>query len=532
MTSRTISTLAGAIAALLLFLPVVPKAQAQDLTIGARAEIEMDPHYFWLASNVAYYRHIYGHLVSNDPKAQKIPDLAESFTPLSDTLWEFKLRDGVRFHDGSTLDAEDVVASFERVKTIPNTPSPYAGNLRGIAETIVIDPLTIHFRTEKPEPLLPGPLTQVAIIPSEIAKTATTPDFKNPATAIGAGPYKFVSYTPGEELVLTRNDDYWGEKPIWENVTFKFIEDDAARVAALLSGDVDVIDFVSPSDVARLESDSKTDVHVGPSDRTIYFYTDMARPISSQAVDKKTGEPLDPNPFLDIRVRQAISKAIDRDAMTQKVMENLATPAAQTVPPGFGGYNPDIPLVEYDPEGAKALLAEAGYPDAFGLTVACPNDRYVNDGKVCQAIGQMLARVGFDMKVDTMPKAVYFGKAGNREGPEAFSLFMLGWGSAASGEADTLWNLMQTYDKERGIGLYNHGRYSRPDFDALVVKATQTLDADERHAIEREAMAMAMKDVALIPVHYQSVIVATRAGLKYNTRADEETHAMEVTPAE
>ena len=506
-------------------------AQAEDLVIGARAEIEMDPHFFWLASNVAYYRHIYGHLVSNDEKAQKIPDLAESFTPISDTVWEFKLRPGVTFHDGSELDAEDVVASFERVRTIPNTASPYSGNLRGIAETIVIDPLTIHFRTEKPEPLLPGPLTQVAIIPSEIAKTAATPDFKTTA-AIGAGPYKFVSYTPGEELVLTRYDDYWGERPLWDSVTFKFIEDDAARVAALLSGDVDVIDFVSPSDVARLESDPKTVVHTGPSDRTIYFYTDMAREVSSYAVDKETGEPLSPNPFLDIRVRQAISKAVDRDAMTQKVMENLATPAAQTVPPGFGGYNPDIPLIAYDPEGAKALLAEAGYPDAFGLTVHCPNDRYVNDGKVCQAIGQMLARVGFDMKVETMPKAVYFPRAGKREGDEAFSLFMLGWGSAASGEADTLWNLMQTYDKERGIGLYNHGRYSRADFDALVIRATQTLDAEERHAIQREAMAMAMQDIALIPVHYQSVIVATRKGLSYQTRADEETLAMEATLAE
>lgn len=518
---------AGMLAAVMISL----SAQAQDLTIGARAEVEMDPHFFWLSSNTAYYRHLYGYLVATDAEAQTIPDLAESFTPIGDTTWEFKLRKGVRFHDGSELDAEDVIASFERVKTIANSPSPYTGNLRGIAETIAVDPLTIHIKTTKPEPLLPGALTTIVIIPSEIAKTATTPEFKTPKAAIGAGPYKFVSFTPGDKLVLTRNDDYWGKRPYWENVTFRFIKDDAARVAALLGGDVDLIDFVAPSDAPRLDRDAKTVVHVGPSDRTIYLYTDVSRDVTPYAVDKATGKPLAKNPLKDLRVRKAISMAIDRDAMTQKVMENLATPAAQTVPPGFGGYNPDIPVTAYDPEGAKALLAEAGYPDAFGLSVQCSSDRYVNDGKICQAIGQMLARVGFDMKVETMPKAVYFPKATSRTG-DSFSLFLLGWGSSASGEADTLWNLMQTYDKEGGAGHYNLGNYSNAELDALIDKATQTLDAKERHAIERQAMAMAMADVALIPLHYQSVIVATRKGLNYSTRADEGTHAMETSPAE
>ena len=515
-----------------LALVLVPfSAQAANLVIGARAEVEMDPHFFWLSSNTAYYRHLYGHLVATDEKAQTIPDLAESFRPIDDTTWEFKLRKGVRFHDGSTFDAQDVIASFERVRTIANSPSPYTGNLRGIKETIAVDPLTIRIKTIKPEPLLPGALTTIVIIPSEIAKTAKTADFKTAKAAIGTGPYKFVSYTPGDKLVLTRNDDYWGKRPYWDNVTFKFIKDDTARVAALLGGDVDLIDFVAPADVPRLERDPKTVVHIGPSDRTIYLYLDVGRDVTPYAVDKKTGKPLAKNPLKDLRVRKAISMAIDREAMTQKVMEKLATPASQTVPPGFGGYNPDIPVTPYDPEGAKALLAEAGYPDAFGLSVQCTSDRYVNDGKICQAIGQMLARVGFDMKVETMPKAVYFPKATSRTG-DSFSLFLLGWGSSASGEADTLWNLMETYDKEGGAGHYNLGNYSNPKLDALIKQATQTLDAKKRHAIEAKAMAMAMADVALIPLHYQSVIVATRKGLDYKTRADEGTQAMEASPAE
>ena len=518
---------AGVLATVMISL----SAQAESLTIGARAEIEMDPHFFWLSSNTAYYRHLYGHLTANDEKSQKIPDLAESFTPIDDTTWEFKLRKGVRFHDGSELDAEDVIASFERVRTIPNSASPYTGNLRGIIETIAVDPLTVHIKTEAPDPLLPGMLTNIVIIPSEIAKTATTPDFKTSKAAIGSGPYKFVEYVPGDKLVLTRNDDYWGERPVWDTVTFKFIKDDAARVAALLGGDVDLIDFVAPADVPRLQRDEKTVVHIGPSDRTIYLYTDVGRDVTPYAVDKATGKPLAKNPLKDLRVRKAISMSIDRDVMVQKVMEKLATPASQTVPPGFGGYNPDIPVTAYDPVGAKALLAEAGYPDAFGLSVQCTSDRYVNDGKICQAIGQMLARVGFDMKVEAMPKAVYFPKATSRTG-DSFSLFLLGWGSSSSGEADTLWNLIQTYDKEGGAGHYNLGNYSNAELDALIDKASQTLDAKERHAIERKAMAMAMEDVALIPLHYQSVIVATRKGLTYTTRADEGTIAMEASPSE
>ena len=495
-------------------------ALADDLTIGARAEVTMDPHYLFLDTNVAYNRHIYGSLVVRDARAQPKPYLAESWKPVSDTVWEFKLRKGVTFHDGSAFDAADVAATIKRVPNVPGAASPYTGAIRGIVDVEIVDDHTIRFHTDGPVPGLPAQIVPISILPSEIASTVETADFNTGRSVIGAGPYKFVEYLPGDRLVLARNEAYWGEAPEWDNLTFRFISDDAARVAALLGGDVDLIDSVPPADAVRLRNDPETTVHTGPSARTIYMIMDMERD-QTPFVTAKDGSALDVNPFKDRRVREAFLIAMNRDAITARVMDDLAFPAGQPVPEGIPGYNDAIAVPTYDVDRAKALLAEAGYPDGFGLEVHCTNDRYVNDDKVCQAVGQMLARIGIAVKVTTMPKSVYFGKAADHEG-ERFSFFMIGW-SSATGEASVLWDCLHTVDKDRGLGTWNLGHYSRPEFDVAVRDAITTLDAGERRAKLENAMAMAMDDIAVIPLHYQSVIVGSRKGISYETYLDENT---------
>ncbi len=515
--------------AALAFLLSAAGAAAEDLRIGMRSEIVMDPHFMWSNSNAAYYVQTYGYLLQPDEKAQMKPMLATSFRAVDDTTWEFELRSDAKFHDGSPVTADDVVASFNRASNMPKAAAPYAGALGGINGVTASSPSTVRFKTERPLPQLPYQAAQVPIIPKRIAETAATDDFTKLTAAIGSGPYKFVSYTPGDSLVVERFDGYFGPRPEWDKVTFKFITDNASRTAALLAGDIDVMDAVPTADVRRLEKDEDIKIHTGASDRVIYLMMDTERDRSPFITDAD-GAPLDRNPFKDLRVRQAVTHAINRPAIVSRIMDGLATPASQMVPPGFGGYNAQIEVPAHDPELAKKLLAEAGYPNGFGITIHCPNDRYVNDARICQAAGQQLAQVGLNVKVETMPRNVYFPKLLDHKG-ERFSLFMFGWGSSSGGEAEALWQIMHSYDPARKLGEVNSGHYSNPEFDRLVEEALGVLDPMKRHALEQRAMAVAMKDVATVPLHYQAVVVATRGGLDYAIHADESTLATAVTKA-
>ena len=505
-------------------------ASADDLTIGARNQPSIDPHFMFVDSNVAYSYHLYGFLARSNEQSQLIPDLAESWSIVDDTTWEFNLRKGVKFHDGSDFTADDVVFSYKRPATVENNPSPYSPLLEQIADMEVVDPYTLRIKTNGPKPFMLVDLSSIAIVSHRAAEGAKTVDFESGKAAIGTGPYKFKEYVPGERLVLTRNDDYWGEKPAWDQVTFRFITDDAARLAALLGGDIDIMDNVPPADVPRLKSDPNVQVNIAPSNRVMFLSMDMYSEGPSPFVAGKDGEPLDKNPFKDVRVRQALSKALDRELIAAKVMDGLAIPASQLVVPGFSGYVDELKVDSFDPDGARALLAEAGYPDGLGVTLHCTNDRYVNDAKVCQAVGQMLAQAGLDMKVEPMPKAIFFEKARNPilsgTMKAEFSLFMWGWG-AEGGEADVLWGGVHTPEGKDGLGSWNLGNYSNPEADALIGKAVQTLDREERAKLLRQAMALVMPDYPAIPIYYQTVIVATRKGIDYTTRVDERTIAME-----
>ncbi|MGD8564305.1 MAG: ABC transporter substrate-binding protein [Desulfarculaceae bacterium] len=500
---------------------------AADLTIGTRPEPAIDPHFFYVDSNLAYSEHIFGTLVRNDPNARKIPDLATSWKALDDTIWEFKLRKGVKFHDGSDFTAEDVVFSVNRIPKVPNNPNPYTMNTRSIESMKVLDPYTIRFKTKGPNPLLPARLVDVVIVSKKVAQNATTADFQSGKAAIGTGPYKFVKYISGDRLVLKRNENYYGKKPVWKNVTFKIISNNAARMAALLGGDVDLVDYVPPIEVAHLKKDKKVHIWSRPSDRVIYLLPDIKRSKSPFVTDKD-GKVLDKNPLQDLRVRKAISMAINRKAICERVMDGLAIPASQLVPKGWYSHSPNLKVEKYDPKGAKKLLAEAGYPNGFGLTIHGPSDRYVNDAKICQAVAQMLARIGLKMKVDTMPKAVYFPKckAPNSE----FSLQLVGWGTGTGESSGALTGVLHSYAKEKGMGQFNKGGYSNPKFDKLSEQAVVTVDAAKREKLLITAMDIAIGELGAIPLHEQFTIAASRKGIKYVARADERTLAMNATP--
>jgi peptide/nickel transport system substrate-binding protein len=340
---------------------------------------------------------------------------------------------------------------------------------------------------------------------------------------IGSGPYKFVRWARGDRVELARFDGYWEEKPAWDKVTFRMIPSDPARTAALLAGDVDVIENVPTSDLARLRGDPKLRLAEAVSWRTIFFQLDQYRAQSPLVTDLE-GKPLAKNPFMDVRVRRAISKAINRKALVERAMENVAVPASNVVSPQIFGHNPGLKPEAYDPEGARKLLAEAGYPNGFAITVSAPNNRYVNDDQVAQAVAQMLTRTGIRCQVEALPFNVYLTKARDQQ----FSFAMLGWGSYAGDLA--LRALLVTANSDKGNGAWNWGRYSNPKLDQLVEQALDTVDEKKREALAREAGAVVAADVAIIPLYHQIVMWAMKQNIVFEARTDERSLAQYFRP--
>ena len=492
----------------------------------------MDPYFHNLGPNNAFMTHIFGRLIEMDAKQHLQPDLAVSWKPVNETTWEFKLRKGVKFSDGSPFTADDVIFSFDRAVNYVGGNSSFRTYLSGKTFKKV-DDYTIEVTTKEPYPLMPVDLAQPVIISShakgtgkpDVNKGLTVQDFNDGKATIGTGPYKFVEWKKGDRIVLVPNPNYYGKKPSWSKVILKPIASAPARVAALLAGDVDMIDNVPTTDVARLKKDKKVVLSSGISNRVIYLHMDQWRDESPFITDK-AGHPLKKNPLKDVRVRKALSKLINRDAIVSRVMEGLAIPAGQLLPKGFFGVSPKLKPEKYDPKGAKKLLKEAGYPNGFGLTIHGPNDRYVNDAKICEAIAQMFTHGGIPTKVVTMPKSVFFSRAssgGPNKTPE-FSIFLVGWGSGTGEASSALKSLIMTHDKTKGWGASNRGRFSDPKVDKLVEEALATVNDPKRDKLLQEATELAIgKDQAIIPLHYQVNTWAARKGLKYKARTDERT---------
>jgi peptide/nickel transport system substrate-binding protein len=501
-------------------------AQDREVAIGVGAAVtSTDPHYHNLSTNTMIARHFFESLVTPDEQLRLKPGLAVSWRPIDDTTWELKLRQGVTFHDGSPFDAKDVVATFKRAPNVPNSPSSFAISLTSVKGTRIIDPHTIQILTEKPAPLLPNDLSNIIIVP-EKSVDATTADFNSGKAMIGTGPFKFVDFVPGERITMVRNDAYWGDKPAWSKVTFRIITNAAARVAALRSGELQMIDNVPTADLANLKRDPDLRISRAISNRVIYLHMDRWREPTPFAFDK-AGQPLAKNPFHDLRVRQALSKAINRETIIERVMEGQGIPAAQLLPDGFFGVSPNLKAERYDPAGAKQLLAEAGYPDGFRLTVHGPNDRYINDAKVLQAVAQMFSRVGVETHVEILPWASYISRASKPE----FSLFLVGWGADTGETSSPLRSLLATYDRERGLGQGNRGRYSNPQLDAVLDQALATVDDGAREKLLWRADEIAIQDLGVLPLHYEISTWATRKGFSYQGMANQSTLAANLKPA-
>jgi peptide/nickel transport system substrate-binding protein len=505
-------------AAAAIFAITTP-AFAAELRIGLSADVTtMDPHFVAAQPNLTVQMHVFEGLVRIDEKGRVTPGIAQSWSTPDPLTWEFKLRPGVKFHDGSELTADDVVFSLERPLTIKGSPGGFAAYVKPIVSRQVVDKHTLRLKTAAPYGPLLQDLAQVLLVSRKAATNASSEDFDSGKAAIGTGPFKLVKFARGDRVQLARNDAYWAGKPEWDSVSLRILPSDPARTAALLSGEIDAIENVPTADLARLKRSSAHRLAQAVSWRTILLHLDQDR-VPPPGVTDKSGKPLAANPFKDARVRLALSKAINRQAIAERVMEGLAMPAANPVSPSVIGHDPAVKPEAYDAEGAKKLLAQAGYPNGFTLTLATPNNRYINDEQVAQAVAQMFSRIGVTTRVEALPLSAYLGRARNRE----FGVALLGWGSLASDLA--LRSLAATTNPDKGWGAWNWAHYSSPQLDKLVEQSLATVDPAKREAAARAASAYAAKEVVFIPLHYQVATWAMKRNLDYAARTDEFTYA-------
>ncbi|MBM1690810.1 ABC transporter substrate-binding protein [Sulfitobacter geojensis] len=506
-------------------------ASAQTLTMGVRGGPEsMDPHFSALGSHAEAAKHIFDTLVWSGTDLQIEPGLATSWEAIDEDTWEFKLREGVKFHDGSDFDAEDVKFSIERIPVVTG-PTTTAIYVRRVASVDIIDPYTVHINTDGQAATLPNDFIRLFIVSSEAAADYSTPEtaaegFNSGKATIGTGPYKYVSWEPKADLVLERNDDYWRGEGAWEKVIRKEIPNDSSRLAALKSGQVDVINYVSSVDYLALERDSSVDAIKGDSVYVMNLQLDQRE--ETPLVRAKDGSKLDENPFRDLKVRQAIDLAIDRETMVEVVLEGLGKPANQMMPAGFFGSSEKIPTPEYNPAKAKEMLTEAGYPDGFEVDLYCTGDRLPGDAAICQGLGQMLTQVGIKTNVNAISKTVYFPAQARLE----YSMFMNGWGTLTGEASYTVGSLAHSNNPEVKLGAFNRIEYKNDEVDALMQAGATMMNPDERRAAYEEAMEKVMADKAYISLVQLQTVWGAKAGtLDFETRFDEDTLAFFIKPA-
>ena len=501
-------------------------AQAQEFRLAMSSPpSSMDPHFYNLFSNINVSDHMFETLVKMDPDSKPVAGLAESWRLVDDLTWEFKLRRGVKFHNGSEFTAEDVSWSIDRPGLIANSPGRFDTYTKAIVSKQIVDPYTIRFKTASPYPLMLPDLTAVFMV-SKKATAGSLPqglaseEFASGKGMSGTGPFKFVRFARDDRVELERFDGYWGSKPAWSKVMLRFIAADPTRVAALLSGDVDAIENVPTPDLKRIREDKNLNFFSKVSHRMIYFNLDQRD--KTPFVFDADGKPLDKNPLKDARVRKAMSLAVNREAIKDRLMEGLSLPTANLVPPTLFGNNPNLKPA-YDADQAKKLLTEAGYPNGFSITFHGPNNRYVNDDQIMQTIAQMWARIGIKTRVDAMPLAVYFPRAGVSK--KEFSVTLVGWGAQTGEASSPLRSLLACENKEKGLGGFNYPSYCNPKMDALLEEGLRTVDDKKRLALFQDAVKIAVDDAALVPIHHQVTTWAAKRTIDYIGRTDERTYA-------
>lgn len=503
-------------------------AKAADLRFGVAAMASsVDPHFYNRAANLTLAMHLFDRLVQRGSDSSLQPGLALSWKPISDTVWEFRLRPDVKWHDGQPFTADDVAFTLVRAKGVEGSPSNFGGFLRPISKVYVIDPLTLHIHTKTPAPNLPGNLANIAIVSKHAGESAKSEDYNSGKAAIGTGPYRLVSFKQGDRVEMERNPDWWGPRPEWDNVSLIGITNASARVAGLLAGDVDIIDQPPLSNLEQLNGDDRVSVISKPGLRVIFLGPDVTIAGSTPFATDLAGKPLAENPLRNLKVRQALSLAINRTGLAERVMQGAATPTAQWMPEGKPGYVSSLPVAPQDLDGAKALLAEAGFPEGFKLAFQTPNDRYPNDAAIAQAIAQMWTRIGVQTAVEAMPTAVHSPRGLKHE----FLMGLWGWSNNTAEAGAGLVSIMGTEDKEAGRGAANVGGYANSKLDQMTSQALSTLDDSQRNKLLAEAVEIAITDVAVIPLFHLNNVWAARKGLDYDAREDEQNWAVGVHTA-
>jgi peptide/nickel transport system substrate-binding protein len=478
-------------------------ASAQTLRYANQGELKsLDPYTLKETTTIAHHGHVYEGLVARDKELKIVPALAESWETLSPTKWRFHLRKGVKFHNGDPFTADDVLFSAERVRA---KGSNFLSNVPADAKFSKVDEYTVDVTLDSPNPILTSQWDGWYIMDKKwceennsVAPTpaaATTPSFAS-LHENGTGPFMIESHQPGVKTVFKVNPNWWGKpEHNLKEIIFTPIGSDATRVAALLSGEVDVIEPVPIQDIQRVNSSGNAAALTGPEIRTIFLGMDATR--DELLYSNVKGK----NPFKDIRVREAFYKTIDVELIKNRVMRGLSTPSALMIAPQLYPLFKDFTRPKLDPDGAKKLLAEAGYPDGFEVTMDCPNDRYVNDAAICQAVVGMLARIGVKVNLLAQPKALYFGKV-LKPGGYQTSLFLLGWTPASMDSHNVLHDVLGCRDdpKDATRGEANLGGYCNKEVDALTDKVLVEADTAKRYQLIKQAYDFVIKDYGYIPL--------------------------------
>jgi peptide/nickel transport system substrate-binding protein len=478
-------------------------ASAQTLKWANNGDVSsMDPYFLNETFLLGFLSNIYEPLVGRGKKLELVPKLAESWTQTAPTVWRFKLRQNVKFHDGSPFTADDVVFSYARVLM---DGSDIKGKLTTVKEVRKVDDHTVDFETKGPNPLLPGDISTWYIMSKAWCEKNGAVQPSNVKTnkesyanlhANGTGPFMLKSREPDVKTVAVRNPNWWGKpEHNLQEVDFQVIKSDATGVAALLSGEIDMLYTVPIQDVDRINKTAGRKVLQGPEMRTIFLGMDQWRDeLADSDVKGK-------NPFKDVRVRKAFYQAIDENAIAAKVMRGAATPSGLMVAPTVNGWDKSLNgRYPYDPAAAKKLLADAGYPSGFTVGMNCPNDRYVNDEQICQAVAAMLARVGVKVNLLAETKSKYFAKILARN----TSFYLLGWTPDTYDAWNPLSSLMAT-PNDSGQGKFNLGKYSNKRLDELTHMIQSEVDPTKRQAMISEAFKIHEDEVGHIPLHQQAL---------------------------
>ncbi|MEQ8664548.1 MAG: ABC transporter substrate-binding protein [Rhodospirillales bacterium] len=485
--------------------------------------LTLDPHAQNEGPTHTLAHQMYEPLLHRDMAGQIIPALATDWAPTDDpNVWRFNLRKGVSFHDGSAFTADDVVFSLNRAM---KPTSAMKELLSSVKEVRAVDDHTVDIETDGPNPLMPNNLTNLFIMdsgwteanncaePQDIANGGDNPCVR---AVNGTGAYVLVSRAQDEKTVLKANPNYWGigQFPLdVSEIVYTPIQESATRVSALLSGEVDLIQDVPVQDLDRVATTDGLSVITAPQNRTIFFGLNVGDPdLTTDNVDGK-------NPLADVRVRQAMNIAINRDAIKKVVMRDQSKPTGVIMPPFVNGWTEALDAYPAnDLAKAKQLMADAGYADGFGITLNCPNDRYINDEAICQAAVGMFGQIGIKVTLDAKPKAQHFPLIKNRE----TDFYMLGWG-VPTFDSEYIFNFLAHTSTDK-LGSWNGTRYSNPSLDEKIVSLASETDLSVRNATISEIWNTLQDEVIYLPIHHQVLNWGMRANIDFPVQPEDQPH--------